>query len=219
MNFITFRLLAVTFLLQTLTTTIPLVAQSTDPDHPTVLTSGEISMDFTKEKKKYYYTFNASVGEVKLTADAFGSYPWLQISCKVANQDFKTIQSFVWHGRNPVERYVGRVQIQQPQKIILIIDPVMASVGNLKLRVEGAVSFGASTAGTKTIPPATPRQPTSGGQKVIVLLKNGTRLEGTFVSSSITKDGIKNKLTLTIQGKGIPEFNTADVKSITITRD
>jgi hypothetical protein len=65
MHFITFRLLAVFFLLQNLTTTIPLVAQSTDPDHQTVLTSGEISVNFTKEKKKYYYTFNALAGEVK----------------------------------------------------------------------------------------------------------------------------------------------------------
>lgn len=90
--------------------------------------------------------------------------------------------------------------------------------GTLQVTIRASNSKNSTTSSTKAIPPATPRQPSSGGQKVTVILKNGTRLEGSFESSSITKDGIKNKLTLTIQGKGIPEFNTADVKSITIDR-
>ncbi len=92
--------------------------------------------------------------------------------------------------------------------------------GILQVTVKVSNSKGSSTTGTTaTNNQSTPRQPTSGGQQVIVVLKNGTRLEGSFESSSITKDGIKNKLTVSVQGKGIPEFNTADVKSITIIRD
>lgn len=91
--------------------------------------------------------------------------------------------------------------------------------GTLQVSVKASNSKNSSIPSTTKSKAQTPvGQPTSGGQKVIVILKNGTRLEGSFESSSITKDGIKNKLTLTIQGKGIPEFNTADVKSITIDR-
>ena len=52
--------------------------------------------------------------------------------------------------------------------------------------------------------------------KVIVVLKNGQVIEGTYNGSSIFNNEIGKKITLTVRGKDLPKFNPDDVRSITI---
>jgi hypothetical protein len=57
------------------------IAQSTDRDNPTPLTTNEIRGSGTGKKVEYYYTFLAGPGEVVLTVDsgAKGSFSLVEV--------------------------------------------------------------------------------------------------------------------------------------------
>jgi hypothetical protein len=114
-------------------------AQSTDPDNPTALTEGKLTIAASSERQSYYYTITASGGEVKFTGDGLGKFSYFDI--QIQDEDFKTLKFSNFAAKTPLERTVLRVNIKQPQKLILKITAPKETNTSLKLRIEGAVSF------------------------------------------------------------------------------
>ncbi|WP_044234072.1 hypothetical protein [Haliscomenobacter hydrossis] len=201
-----------------------LVAQSTNPDQPTPLTQSELRVSVPNNKTKYYYTFMLGEGELILTADVSGG----TIYYEMVNEDFKAIganSSGNWFGGTPSKRSVTRYNSIRRQKVILILSSSRVNGGSLSLRLEG--SF-APSQGTSVVTPeprttqapvvvVAPPATDSGNPKTItIVLKNGQTVTGKYDSRGFLRNGINNKLTINLQGKGIPEFDMNQVQSITI---
>jgi hypothetical protein len=198
-------------------------AQSTDPDHPTVLREGQLTITASNEAKNYYFSFTALGGEVKLTGDGLGETNgfWIYLQ----NVDFQNIGSGHFNIRIPSERTVLRTDVKKAQTIIVKIETRLTrqnEKGTLKLRIEGAAQFNGNAIASNTEPPPAkePESDVSSGRskRVIIRLKNGQTVEGKYNGMSITSI-LNSKLSLTMRGKDLPQFNTDDVKSITIERD
>jgi hypothetical protein len=198
-------------------------AQSTDPDHPTVLREGQLTVSASNEVKNYYFAFTALGGEIKLTGDGLGDITnfWVNL----LNVDFQNIQSGAFMVKTPAHRAIMKADIKKAQTIILKIEARLTrpnEKATLKLRIEGAVQFNSNGIPSNTEPPPvkeTESDVSSGGSKrVIIRLKNGQTVEGKYNGMSITSI-LNSKLSLTMRGKDLPQFKAEDVKSITIERD
>ncbi len=201
-------------------------AQSTNPDQPTVVTQGELRVSIPNNKTKYYYTFMLGEGELILTADVSGSSG--SIRFEMVNEDFKGIganSSGWWYYGRPSKRTVTRYNSIKRQKVILIISTDAVNGISLSLRLEGSFAPGQSTsvattnASTEQPPVTVVAPPTTdiGNPKTItIVLKNGQTVTGKYDSRGFLRNGINNKLTINLQGKGIPEFDMNQVQSITI---
>lgn len=206
--------------------TIPVSAQSTNPDQPTPLTQSELRVSVPNNKTKYYYTFMLGEGELKLTADVSGGNLYFEM----VNEDFKGIganSSGYWYNGAPSKRSVTRYNSIRHQKVILILSSSSANGGSLSLRLEGSFQPGQGTSvvtpePSTTSPPVVvvappPTTTDSGNPKTItIVLKNGQTVTGKYDSRGFLRNGINNKLTINLQGKGIPEFDMNQVQSITI---
>jgi hypothetical protein len=209
-----------------------LTAQSTNPDRPTVLNSGQLQVSLPNNQTKYYYTFLLREGELKLTADVSGAAGGIRF--EIVDEDFKNIGPGSYNGwatGTPSKRHVSRYNSTKRQKVILILISSHVHGNSLALRIEGAAEFGqiSMPATTSTSASTVPGRPTdatpapasgaSQSNKVVVVLKNGQTLTGRYDSRSYTRNGFNNKLIISLQGREIPPFEMEEVESITIYKD
>jgi hypothetical protein len=195
-------------------------AQSTDPDHPTVLREGQLTITASERDMNYYFTFTALAGEIKITGDGTGKYGFCPI--KLQTTDFKNIDYEHFWMNTPMVRTVKRITLSKSQKVILKVEMSKSTNAIMRVRIEGAAQFDGNALASNTEPPPVnePEKEVSSGssRRVIIRLKNGQTIEGKYNGMSITSI-LNSKLSLTMRGKDLPQFNTDDVKSITIERD
>jgi hypothetical protein len=201
-----------------------MAAQSTNPDQPTPLTQSELRVSVPNNKTKYYYTFMLGEGELKLTADVSGG----SIYFEMVNEDFKGIganSSGTWQWGTPSNRSVSRYNSIRRQKVILILNSSSVNGGSLSLRLEGSFLPGQGTSVVTTTPASTdqprvvverPASETGNAKTISIVLKNGQTVTGKYDSRGFVRNGFSSKLTINLQGKGIPEFDMNQVQSITI---
>jgi hypothetical protein len=196
------------------------LAQSTDPDHPTVLREGQLTITATERDMNYYFTFTALAGEIKITGDGTGNTGFCTISLE--NIDFQNIGSGYFDISTPMHRAIKRITLSKSQKVILKVKMPKSTNAIMRVRIEGAAQFDGNALASNTEPPPAKEQESEvasgSSRRVIIRLKNGQTIEGKYNGMSITNI-LNSKLSLTMRGKDLPQFNSDDVKSITIERD
>lgn len=122
-------------------------AQSTDPDSPTVMTSGTISGTNTSninEENTYYYTFDVNKGMLTLTldltpankSDAGGFLQWTLLTTKFEKLKYDNLPAHA----SP-ERQVKDMTVTIKRRTILKI--VVSGKTGYKIKLSGsAVNFG-----------------------------------------------------------------------------
>jgi len=139
--------------------TVTVMAQSTDRDNPTKLTTPEISgfIDGRNAKKLYYYFFVAGPGEVQITLDAQvvgGSTGVVSIRFELFDEDARKIidGDVSPTGQGQEERQVRRFVASQKARLIMRLSPGVVwgdlESGKFRLRLSGAVELGGSSAPT-----------------------------------------------------------------------
>lgn len=149
------------------------IAQSTDPDNPTMLKQNSIQWKRTKPSKTtlvYYYAFTAGPGTVEITTDqrSVGITGTENLSWKLTDAKFKDLGSADFYGVTTSERGVNEVMVSKKQTVILRVD-VTEDVQEFKLRFDGAVTF---AGGGEEIPEITGDNETPSTQQ-ICMPRNG----------------------------------------------
>lgn len=126
------------------------VAQSTDPDNPTVVTQSVVQgKNSSGETVVYYYTFTAGPGVLKVTTDqkSGGITANYNLSWELTDANFKKLASEDFYGVTTSERKVTEIKLAKKQKVILKAE-VTEDVENFKFQFAGAVNFTGSGTGT-----------------------------------------------------------------------
>ncbi len=147
----------------------PVMAQSTDLDHPTPLTTNEVKGRYPKGKgASYFFSFEGGPGEVKVMLDFYPDELFANISGQLTDSygrpfasldpaspglDLTQGKELHYFATAQGQRLVGRYAITRRQKLVVRItisgDDIAA--GRYKVRVEGdGVTFNESDSSTST---------------------------------------------------------------------
>lgn len=118
------------------------VAQSTDRDHPTPMTAGEVRGHGIGEDVDYYYSFVASPGEVTATVDATAAKTFAavaNVSVEIFDRNAKELSraSVI---TPQTERKVARVQVGRRQPLVMRIR-MGKETGSFRVQLGGAVEI------------------------------------------------------------------------------
>lgn len=121
--------------------------RSTDRDHPTMLTSNEISDDLDGSGDEYFYQFDAGPGKVTVTFEVTASGTNAGAHLDLFDTNSKSILSNVLAQGvdGGTERVVKSVQIAKLRHVVLRVQGIKygdeGGTGVYKIRLDGAVSF------------------------------------------------------------------------------
>lgn len=152
------------------------IAQSTDPDNPTVLTKGEVQWNLSGKGKTvvYYYTFTAGPGVLKITADQkSGGITGMQnLTWELTDANFNSLSSEDLYGVTTLERKVKEVKLTKKQQVILKVT-VTDDVQMFKFQFAGAVAFTPAMSGGNEDIPEISGETTTQSTQQICMPRNG----------------------------------------------
>jgi hypothetical protein len=135
-----FVMASVAFVLFTLLN-MPVFAQSTDPDSPTVLTQNVIQGNNLGDHTiSYYYTFTAGAGIIKITADAKADAYSSNLGWNLKDSNFNDLGSEYFSTGVEGERKVKEIKLDKNQKVIFKVE-VPTNLASFKIQFAGAVDF------------------------------------------------------------------------------
>ena len=216
-------------------------------DNPMPLTEGALTVNASSQVTDYYYSFEAQVGEIVITGDGMGNAGVFFVGLLNTDfQNIKLSEQFISKTptqRKVMRINIGKAQkvllkVKAPKStnasLKLRIEgavqfggsPVVTET-NTQMNTETPPTDNSQT--TNYIPQTqseiqpqtadnqTPNTEFSTLRKVIVTLKNGQVLEGSFSDIQVVNLNDK-KMTLTLRsGKNLPQVTRlGDIKSITI---
>ncbi|MEP7338624.1 MAG: hypothetical protein ABI977_12870 [Acidobacteriota bacterium] len=138
--------------LMSIVTCASVVAQSTDRDNPTKLTSPEISgiVDSRSAKSNFFYSFTAGPGEVAITLDVFKTGQYASARYEIFDEDARSLVDDTGDAWTSSEsRKIKRFVLSRKVSLILKITPGQiwggGESGKFRLRISGAVDLSGST--------------------------------------------------------------------------
>jgi hypothetical protein len=137
-------LLRITFLLSLfLLTCSMLVAQSTEMDRPTQLTSREASGEFGSQPITYYYTFEAGPGDFSFFIAAQGIGGTIYLRWEILDANLKNVNGFEYFTASSEEQKIDKFTLKGKEKILIQLkyEPQNARGGKYRFRLSGAVDL------------------------------------------------------------------------------
>ncbi|HMJ24312.1 MAG TPA: hypothetical protein VK475_00710 [Pyrinomonadaceae bacterium] len=130
-------------------------AQSSNRDHPTLLSSGEITGSLNNSNGENFYSFTAGPGELTITVDVTVNHRSNETQIGVLNfellgRDASTSLlccEFAQTGDSGTGRTVKSVRLTRRQTVILHTTNGPVGGGTFRVRLSGASSFSTSTLG------------------------------------------------------------------------
>lgn len=121
------------------------VAQSTNRDHPTRLTSDEIKGELNGEEIEYFFSFTAGPGEVTLTVDVKSSDGTTGINFELLDRNAATplicCEFAQADSTGTTGRDVKSVKLAKNQTVVLHLTPFKYGKGTYRVRISGATDL------------------------------------------------------------------------------
>jgi hypothetical protein len=122
------------------------LAQSTNRDHPTRLTSDEIRGDLKGQAIEYFYSFTAGPGEVTFTVDVKSSDGTTGINFELLDRDANKQLICCAYAQADSAGTTGRevksIKLGARQTVILHLTPFKYGTGAYRVRITGATDLG-----------------------------------------------------------------------------
>lgn len=122
-------------------------AQSTNRDHPTALSSSEITGDLTSEEVEYFFSFTAGPGEVTLTVDVKSSGGTTGTAFELLDADANKVLICCEGAQADSDGQSGRdiasIKLAKRQTVVLHLTPFKYGHGTYRVRITGATDLGA----------------------------------------------------------------------------
>lgn len=120
-------------------------AQSTDRDHPTVLTSNEIKGDLDGSEIEYFFSFTAGPGEITITVDVKSSGGTTGTAFELLDADANKVliccEGAQADSSGTTGRDVASIKIAKRQTVVLHLTPFHYGEGTYRVRISGATNL------------------------------------------------------------------------------
>jgi hypothetical protein len=142
-------LLLVLSLLLLIAATSAAIAQTTDRDHPTALSSNELSGRLDADGGEFFYSFTAGPGELTITVEVKSTEGTLAMPFELLNANGADVilccQYAQANATGGTGRAVKSVRIKSRQTVILHLTENKYGAGTFQVRLSGAVAFGGTS--------------------------------------------------------------------------
>ena len=130
------------------------MAQSTDRDNPTLVTTNVISGDGVDEKTEYYYSIPAAKGDLTVNLDvkAMKEAAVSSVDISVFNKNLETLLETYANPDHGSSKHAARTIKSNFQQILLLVVQVSPGVDNFKITFDGALDLTDSIAAGGTAP-------------------------------------------------------------------
>src|ERR1700704_6502909 len=137
--------LGIGVLLLLLAATGSVSAQSTNRDHPTVLSSDEIRGELDGTEIEYFFSFTAGPGEVTITVDVKSSDGTTGTAFELLDADANKVliccEGAQADSTGTTGRDVKSINLGKRQTVILHLTPFKYGTGTYRVRISGAVAL------------------------------------------------------------------------------
>lgn len=119
-----------------------LVAQSTQMDRPTQLTSREYAAEFG-QNVTHYYTFGAGPGDLQFFIGAEGIHGTVYVQWEILDENLKNVNGFEYFTASSEEQKIDHLTLKRKGKIMIKVkcDLQNAQEGKYHFRLSGAVDL------------------------------------------------------------------------------
>lgn len=166
------------------------LAQSTDPDNPTVLTQNVIQGKNLSDTKTvvYYYAFTAGPGIVKVTLDFKATIYATNLDWTLMDVNFNDLGHEFSNADTSGTRKIKELKLNKKQRVILKLE-VSRNVASYKIQFDGAVNFTPVKSGDNENIPEITGDTTTQSTQQICMPRNGVLI-------MTMQDGKKAKIDL-----------------------